>query len=354
VIAGAVLVLTTALGERDREPERIERRLAYLPERRELQAAFAYAVDGALARSFELETAFASSLAEQRQRRVVSAARDDNLESALRDLEQILSQLDFDVDLPDASATAAGAAAVDGEGAGGETRSEVIETVVPARFGASPDARTVTLGGATFELAITPLTARAGINTVAADRLPAVLATWGLAPPQAERLAALLLDWRDADDETRIGGADTLRYATAADGYRPPNGPIHDVRSFFFVAEGGTDLVRFMRSRVHLDPEREAVVARYAPLPLLQAVSGVPAERIRAVLEDWGRDEPRGIERILDTDERGRFGRTIRRRPGSEVPVRVRLERHGRALAGIASPATGTVDRIEWFAGATR
>ena len=79
---------------------------------------------------------------------------------------------------------------------------------------------------------------RIGLNAAGSDLLFSALAAHGWPENEAERMAARILDWRDADDELRRGGAERREYTNAGLGYVPRNGPFETVEELRQVIGG--------------------------------------------------------------------------------------------------------------------
>lgn len=102
--------------------------------------------------------------------------------------------------------------------------------------------------------------ARLNVNTLTFDDLM-------LLPDMTEDLAEAILDWIDADDETRTQGAELGDYAGLAVPYVPRNGPIVDLRELELVRGVRPEYVRgedWNQNGV-LDPEENDGDASFPP-----------------------------------------------------------------------------------------
>lgn len=70
---------------------------------------------------------------------------------------------------------------------------------------------------------------RIDLNTADADLLTAFFAANGWREGDASSMAARIVDWRDRDDETTPGGAESREYQAAHLSYGPRNGPFGSV-----------------------------------------------------------------------------------------------------------------------------
>jgi DNA uptake protein ComE-like DNA-binding protein len=89
----------------------------------------------------------------------------------------------------------------------------------------------------TMRYGITPEASKLNINTASEAEIERLLMDV-LAPMGVENvpeLVAALLDWRDADDEQRSNGAETLYYETCNPPYRAKNGPLDTIEELLLV-----------------------------------------------------------------------------------------------------------------------
>lgn len=89
----------------------------------------------------------------------------------------------------------------------------------------------------TMRFGVTPESGKLNINTAAeqqvGDLFTPLLLGLGLENPQ--ELIAAFLDWRDADDDVREGGAELEYYNTLEPPYNPKNGPLDSVEELLLV-----------------------------------------------------------------------------------------------------------------------
>lgn len=81
----------------------------------------------------------------------------------------------------------------------------------------------------TIDVRIEHEAGRVDLNATEAPLLTAVFVAGGIDAQQAETFAARIIDWRDADDERTVGGAERSDYELAKIGYEPRNGPFESV-----------------------------------------------------------------------------------------------------------------------------
>jgi general secretion pathway protein K len=123
----------------------------------------------------------------------------------------------------------------------------------------NPDARLqrfeATLEGSLVSLRVVPLTGLVDLNAAAEPLLTEMFAVaGGVDRNQASRLAQRIVDWRDADDQSRPEGAEDAAYAAAGSAFRTRGGPFECPEDLLQVL--GVDYDLFVRLRplvtVHL------------------------------------------------------------------------------------------------------
>lgn len=196
---------------------------------------------------------------------------------------------------------------------------------------------------------LVPVGSRLDVNAADHAALRRLLAFAGTPAARADSLAAALLDWRDADDTPREGGAERDWYVER--GLRPPrNGLLADIRELTRVR--GFDAIPGAEGL--LATERGRVCVNHAPPAVLASLPGFTAEAVELVSRLQRQGEPVSVlleiggglsgaarERLLReyaelsavaTTEPDAWIATARGRAGSPrvtVAVEVRLERSG-------------------------
>jgi general secretion pathway protein K len=145
------------------------------------------------------------------------------------------------------------------------------------------------------------------LNQAGEDLLQALLAGSGVAPGEARRLAAAILDYRDPDEVRRPGGAEASDYAAAGVAARPRNGP------FESVAELGQVLGMTAATLAALEP----LVTVYSPTPMVNLAAAPPA-----------------VLRLLPGIDAGRLADAARRAPLRQRPQIVTVVADARTAGG--------------------
>jgi len=91
------------------------------------------------------------------------------------------------------------------------------------------EAQSVSVLDESVSLIVQRETGRVDLNTADLDLLTALFAANGWREDEARSMAARIVDWRDPDDETGPGGAESREYRAAHLSYGPHNGPFESV-----------------------------------------------------------------------------------------------------------------------------
>jgi len=87
---------------------------------------------------------------------------------------------------------------------------------------------------------------RVDLNATEAPLLTAVFIAGGIDKTMARSFAARIIDWRDADDQPIVSGAEREEYALAHVDYRPRNGPfesVEELRQVLGLAEVNAEIL---------------------------------------------------------------------------------------------------------------
>ena len=142
---------------------------------------------------------------------------------------------------------------------------------------------TTRLGGATYVVRVADAGTRLDVDAASDAELRALLRGLRVDDAAAARLTARLLDWRDADDVPRAGGAERAAYLDAEAPLLPPNhdlASVGDVRHLLGVdAALAARLLPYLRVR-----GSGRVNVNAAPAPVLLALPGSSPALADAVL----------------------------------------------------------------------
>ncbi len=144
------------------------------------------------------------------------------------------------------------------------------------------DLRDVPVGSGRFGIAVVDLNARMDLNHSDAAMLRAFFAQF-TDGARAERAAAALADWIDADDLTRPGGAEAREYVAAGSPYLPRNAPLNRLDDLAHLLAVGDTLAAAVAPYVTVDGDG-LVNLNSAKEPVVAALPGVGAAPARALI----------------------------------------------------------------------
>jgi len=151
----------------------------------------------------------------------------------------------------------------------------------------------------------------------------------------AEALAGAVLDWRDADDRPRPGGAESAQYAAAGSPVRPRNAAFLSVDELSGVAGMTPALFAFLRPHLTVYAWSPQVEALSAAPAVLHALPGVTPQQVEAFLA--AREEDPADRRALAL--LAGAGRYLARSGGTVYSLRARA----RAPSGVIAERRAVV-----------
>jgi general secretion pathway protein K len=147
----------------------------------------------------------------------------------------------------------------------------------------------VPLGAGAFSYRISDEEGRLNINGGVADRLQRLLTAIGVEKIQRDSIVDAIEDWRDANDTTRLNGAESDDYLKLPVPYRARNGNFQDIDELlqvkgitpemYFGHEGKAPLAEILTAR-----GRGTVNINTAPAPVLSAM-GLSEAEIKDVVQ---------------------------------------------------------------------
>lgn len=141
---------------------------------------------------------------------------------------------------------------------------------------------TCRLGDDVLRLEVRPTSALIDLNTAPEGVLSGLFEALGESEQQADRAAAAIADYRDADDTPRPGGAERIVYEREGR-TRPANRPFLRVGELAAVAGISPRMVEMARPHLTLLNGTPSVSLRYASEPVQAAVQGQSLENTQSV-----------------------------------------------------------------------
>ncbi len=123
------------------------------------------------------------------------------------------------------------------------------------------------------------------LNTAPDELIGGLFAAVGLAEADAQALTAAIADFRDADDETHLGGAEDAKYRAAGLAWGPKNKPFEAVEELHQVLGMTRQLYALAAPGLTVHSRSKGVDVTVAPAMVLLALPGVDAEAVKALTE---------------------------------------------------------------------
>ncbi|MBI3706780.1 MAG: general secretion pathway protein GspK [Proteobacteria bacterium] len=251
-----------------------------------------------------------------------------SLSGPIQQLREILRQLNFDLKLPDAPQAAAIISSKQAEQSTARVGS-TKEFTAFTRFLPGPNPYPLQVGDTVYQVRVRPVTALPNLNQLDGKTLQRYLVFLGLERTAAERLAAVITDWHDADSFTSAGGAEDGYYLGQPWSYRPRNASIQRWDELIYLKDGNADLIDFLRhhftifgadARVHINyatPEQIAVLADLDVSTVKRAIEHVrnPSLALRDV----------GLADVIGSEAARAFNGVATAILGDDLPVMIEI-----------------------------
>lgn len=115
------------------------------------------------------------------------------------------------------------------------------------------------VGGSAATITVHDAAGLVDLNTSTRDQLERLLTGVGVDIDRASRLAAAIIDFRDYDDVTLPGGAETAEYLAAGRGYGPKNAPFETVDELEQVLGMTPELMTKIRPLITVHSQNDSV-----------------------------------------------------------------------------------------------
>lgn len=141
------------------------------------------------------------------------------------------------------------------------------------------------IAGAEVSVAIQDEGGRVDLNAAPPPALAGLFAAAGLDESQADALAGAVADYRDANDERHLNGAEAGDVAQAGWPHPPKNAPFDTIAELRRVLGMTRDLYDTIAPVITVHSNRSSINPATAPRLALLAVPGVTEETIEALME---------------------------------------------------------------------
>jgi general secretion pathway protein K len=139
--------------------------------------------------------------------------------------------------------------------------------------------RRIRYAGAEIDVAIQDELGKVDINVASEQTLRALFVAAGIKEGDAERLADIVADWRDGDDETHPNGLERTAYEAQGYRYGPRNAPIESVAELEQLTSIERALVRHLAPAVTVHSRQPFIDPRTAPRLSREATTDRAGER---------------------------------------------------------------------------
>jgi len=149
-----------------------------------------------------------------------------------------------------------------------------------------PDGRAyeANLFGTKLRISVQDESGRLSLNATDEASLAHAFTNVGIAPGRAEAIAAAIADWRDQDDERRLGGAERADYAAAGYADLPANAPFDNLDELHSVMGVTDDVFRRISPLLSVLSDDPSANLEAAPVEVLGALFGANSPQIAAIL----------------------------------------------------------------------
>jgi general secretion pathway protein K len=134
------------------------------------------------------------------------------------------------------------------------------------------------LDGAKIEIRMTDESGKIDLNQANEELLIGLFASVGIEFDEAIGLVDKILDWKDADEEPRLAGAEDSDYFAAGYGYGAKDAPFDTVPELIQVMDIGYDVYRKIEPALTVYSGRRNVNLAFAPREVLMSIEGVDAQ----------------------------------------------------------------------------
>ncbi|MGJ8662315.1 MAG: general secretion pathway protein GspK [Marinicella sp.] len=150
------------------------------------------------------------------------------------------------------------------------------------------DGRThkIELDGAQIEIKITDESGKIDLNQASEELLIGLFASLGIDYDEAIGITDKILDWKDADEEVRLAGAEDNDYFAAGYKHGAKDAPFDTVPELIQVMGIDYEMYRKLEPALTVYSGRKNINLAFAPKEVLMAIDGITADMADAYLAD--------------------------------------------------------------------
>ncbi len=142
------------------------------------------------------------------------------------------------------------------------------------------------LDGAKIELKITDESGKIDLNQASEELLVGLFASLGVDYDESIGIVDKIMDWKDADEEIRLAGAEDDDYFSAGYPHGAKDAPFDTVPELIQVMDVGYDMYRKIEPALTVYSGRKNVNLAFAPREVLMAIDGVSGEMADIFIEE--------------------------------------------------------------------
>jgi general secretion pathway protein K len=191
---------------------------------------------------------------------------------------------------------------------------KVIEFQGPdvEQWGADAGPRYWSFAGRDVRITVAGESGRIDLNAAPPELLLRLLEVVGVVGPEAEALVDAIQDWRDADSDIHLNGAEDPEYEAAGRLYGARDGNFSSVQELRQVLGMTSELYNALAPALTVYSARSKVNPKFAPRLVLAAILEAEEAELDLYLESRAETQPQGAESPLPGSETSPYVQQVR------------------------------------------
>ncbi len=149
--------------------------------------------------------------------------------------------------------------------------------------------------GRTIQVAATPENARIDLNVATPEILQELLLSAGVEDARATEIRDAILDWRDADDQRQLNGAEDPQYKEAGRPYGAKDAAFDSVEELRMVLGMTPEIFESVASALTVHSRRRTVNPLFASRQVLSALPGMDQTRLEDYIALRSQNQQQGL-----------------------------------------------------------
>jgi general secretion pathway protein K len=209
------------------------------------------------------------------------------------------------------------------------------------------------LGEGVYRVRLVDESGKININRIDEETLRRIFANLGVEEPRRSILVDSIMDWRDPDNLHRVNGAENDYYQSLPAPYTAKNGPLDTIEDLLWI-RGMTNALYHgyregtegtageappvgLREIFTVDSTIDRVNLRSAPPEVIHAVTGIPLDKCRALIEERKKLSSKTLADLLRLLGIG-AGDAAQRMFVFTNPTVISVEAEGQNVSGAGAP----------------